>query len=80
MTPSRYDLIRFALGNWWHTDGSHCKHSSLTNKVLLLIINGDEGGSVALAGCVAGVSPSRRVKMLLGPGVGVCGGQLPGAG
>lgn len=71
MTPSRYDLIQFALGNWWHTDtprcrgwglhagggagggwegvgrggvtASHCKDSSLTNKPLLLIINGNEG-------------------------------------
>lgn len=78
MAPSRYDLIQFALGNWWHTDtlavvskeglegggSSHCKHSSLTNKVLLLIINGSEGSEV-VAGCVAGagagvgVSPSR---------------------
>lgn len=73
MTPSGYDLIQFALGNWWHTDtlwcrrrGSHaggggpslCKHSSLTNKVLLLIINGSEGGSErsgVVVGCVAGV-------------------------
>lgn len=43
---------------------SHCKHSSLTNKVLLLIINGNEGGSErseVVVGCVAGVgvSPSR---------------------
>lgn len=37
---------------------SHCKHSSLTNKVLLLIINGNEGGSersVVVVGCVVWV-------------------------
>lgn len=50
MTPSCYDLIQFVLSNWWHTDilgcrrrGSHCKHFSPTNKVLLLMINGNEG-------------------------------------
>lgn len=25
MTPSRYDLIQFALGNWWHTDTPWCR-------------------------------------------------------
>lgn len=25
MTPSRYDLIQFALGNWWHTDTLLCR-------------------------------------------------------
>lgn len=37
---------------------SHCKHSSLTNKVLLLIINGNEGGSersVVVVRCVVWV-------------------------
>lgn len=56
MTPSRYDLIQFVLSNWWHIDSlgwwgrgshalgrpSHCKHSSPTNKVLLLMSNGNE--------------------------------------
>lgn len=54
MTPSRSDLIHFAIGNWWHTDSprclgtgwhaqrgrSYCKQSPLTNKALLLMING----------------------------------------
>lgn len=54
---------------------SHCKHSSLTNKVLLWIINSSEGGrETSVAGvrcaCVAGVGvgaspsiyqPGRRV-------------------
>lgn len=42
---------------------SHCKHSSLTNKVLLWIINSSEGGrETSVAGvrcaCVAGVGAS----------------------
>lgn len=38
MTPSRYNLIEFALGNWWHTDTPWCwrrgPHARGTNPIV----------------------------------------------
>lgn len=69
MTPSCYDLIQFVLSNWWHTDilgcrrrGSHCKHFSPTNKVLLLMINGNEG---EVCVCVSVTERKRRRKKMM---------------